>query len=164
MNVFNILVVDDDIGVCRIIQRMLADEQCRVVTSHSVADALEAIEEKPFDVYVADYKLRDGSGLDIAQRIRSKWGLSPIILISGGDPSVVVLRAEKFGIADFIEKPFSQETICMAVKRAIASLPAIPSAATAKSERRQSKTSFWQAAVCVMRGKNPKLFRDQRGR
>jgi DNA-binding NtrC family response regulator len=164
MNVFNILVVDDDIGVCRIIQRMLADEQCRVVTSHSVADALKVIEEKPFDVYVADYKLRDGSGLDIAERIRSKWGLSPIILISGGDPSAIALRAEKFGIADFIEKPFSQETICRAVKKAIASLPATPLAATAKSERPQSKPSFWQAAVCAMRAKNPKLLRDHRGR
>ena len=72
MNNTAILVVDDDVAVCRILHRMLSDEQCKVQTSHSVADALKAVDEKPFDVYVMDYKLPDGSGLDISERIRSK--------------------------------------------------------------------------------------------
>jgi DNA-binding response OmpR family regulator len=79
MSIINVLVVDDDIAVCRIVHRMLAHEQYTVQTSHSVADALGAIEQKPFDVYVMDYKLPDGSGLDVAERIRSKWGAAPII-------------------------------------------------------------------------------------
>src|ERR1700737_549377 len=77
----------------------------RLPTAHSVADALEAIEQKSFDVYVLDYKLPDGSGLDVAERIRSKWGATPIILISGYDPSAVALRAEKLCVSDFLEKP-----------------------------------------------------------
>ena len=64
---------------------MLSDEQYQVQTSQSVADALGAIEQKPFDAYVMDYKLSDGTGLDIAERIRSKWGATPIILMSGYD-------------------------------------------------------------------------------
>jgi hypothetical protein len=43
------------------------------------------------------------------------------------------------------QKPFSQETICTAVKKAINSLSANPSAATAKSQGPQRKPSFWQA-------------------
>jgi DNA-binding NtrC family response regulator len=117
----NVLVVDDDNSVCRIVQRMLSDEQYQVQTSQSVADALGAIEQKPFDAYVMDYKLPDGSGLDVAERIRSKWGATPIILISGYDPSAVALRAEKLHISDFLEKPFSRETICNAMKKAIGS-------------------------------------------
>src|ERR1700722_14511095 len=60
----SVLVVDDDIAVCRIVHRMLSNEQYAVQTTQSVAHALEAIEQKPFDVYVVDYKLPDGSGLD----------------------------------------------------------------------------------------------------
>ena len=45
MSITDVLVVDD-IGVCRIVQRMLSNEQCKVQTSHSVADALSAIEQK----------------------------------------------------------------------------------------------------------------------
>ena len=98
---------------------MLSDEQYKVQTSQSVADALGAIEQKPFDAYVMDYKLPDGSGLDVAERVRSKWGAAPIILMSGYDPSAVALKAEKLCISDFLEKPFSRETIRNAVKKAI---------------------------------------------
>src|ERR1700722_14991021 len=115
----NVLVVDDDMAVCRILQRMLNDEQYQVQISQSVADAKEVIEQKPFDVFVMDYKLPDGTGLDLAERIRSKGSEAPIILISGYDPSAVALRAEKLRISDIIEKPFARATICGAVKKAI---------------------------------------------
>jgi DNA-binding NtrC family response regulator len=138
--IINVLVVDDDVAVCRIVHRMLADEQYKVQTSQSVADALGAIEQKPFDVYVMDYKLPDGSGLDVAERIRLKWGAAPIILISGYDRSAVALRAEKLRISDFLEKPFSRDIICNAVKKAIGSPPANPPA-TAASESERGLTS-----------------------
>jgi DNA-binding NtrC family response regulator len=117
----NVLVVDDENAICRIVQLMLFDEQYQVQTSQSVADAYRAIEEKPFDAYVMDDKLPDGSGLDVAERIRSKGSEAPIILMSGYDASAVALRAEKFRIFDFLQKPFSREKICYAVKKAIGS-------------------------------------------
>ena len=126
MSVTEVLVVDDDISICRILQRMLSSEQCNVQTSQSVADALGAIKQKAFDACVIDFKLPDGSGLDVAEGIRSKWGATPIILISGYDPAAVALRAEKLSISDFLEKPFSREIICEAVKKAIGSPKAAP--------------------------------------
>jgi DNA-binding NtrC family response regulator len=117
----SVLVVDEDLALCRIIQRMLSEEQYKVQTSQSVADALEAIEHKSFDAYVMGRKLPDGSGLDVAERIRSKGIEAPIILISGYDGIAVTLRAEKLRIFDFLKKPFSRETICNAVKKAIGS-------------------------------------------
>ena len=117
----NVLVVDDDNAVCRIVQRMLSDQHYQVQTSQSVVDAILAIAQKSFDAYVIDYKLPDGSGLDVAERIRSKGSEAPIILMSGYDASSVTSRAEKFRISDFLQKPFSWETICNAVKKAIGS-------------------------------------------
>jgi DNA-binding NtrC family response regulator len=116
---FNVLVVDDDLAICRILHRMLSDEGYQVQCSQSVADALVAIERKPFDFYVMDYKLPDGTGLDIAERIRSTKSDAPIILISVYDPVAVSARSEKLRIFDTIAKPFSREAICNAVKKAI---------------------------------------------
>jgi DNA-binding NtrC family response regulator len=137
-SMINVLVVDDDIAICRIVHRMLSDDHHKVQTSQSVADALRAVEQKPFDVYVMDYKLPDGSGLDVAERIRSKWGAAPIILISGYDPSAVAPGARKLSISNFLEKPFSRELIYDAVKKAIGSPPV---AAASESERDQPKAS-----------------------
>jgi DNA-binding NtrC family response regulator len=115
----NVLVVDDDNALCRIVQRMLSDQHYQVQTSQTVANAILAIEQKSFDAYVIDYKLPDGSGLDVAERIRSKGSAAPIILMSGYDASSVASRAEKFRISDFLQKPFSREMICNALKKAI---------------------------------------------
>jgi DNA-binding NtrC family response regulator len=150
MSITEVLVVDDDITVCRIVQRMLSNEQCNVQASQSVTDALGAIEKKHFDAYVVDFKLPDGSGLDVAEGIRLKWGATPIILISGYDPAAVALRAQKLSISDFLEKPFSREIICEAIKKAIGSpkaapklSPVDPPASPAASGGR-SWTRFWQ--------------------
>ena len=126
MSVTEVLVVDDDVRICQIVQRMLSNQQCKVQTSQTVADALGAIEQKAFDAYVIDFKLPDGSGLDIAEVIRLKWGATPIILISGYDPAAVAVRAEKLSISDFLQKPFSREVIHEATKKAIGSQKTVP--------------------------------------
>ena len=150
MSIADVLVVDDDIAVCRIVHRMLSDGQYEVQAAHSVADALGAVEQKSFDVYVLDYKLPDGSGLDVAERIRTKRGAAPIILISGYDPGAVALRAEKLGICEFLEKPFSREIICAAVKKAFNSPKAAselsPAAVPTISPEisGSTRTRFWQ--------------------
>jgi two-component system, NtrC family, response regulator HydG len=148
----SVLVVDDDIAVCRIVQRMLSNELYTVQTSQSVAGALEVIEQKPFDVYVLDYNLPDGSGLDVAERIRSVRGAAPIILISGYNPGAVALRAAELCISDFLQKPFSRETICNAVKKAADSPSAkSPPLEAAESERSRTKSSFLQEAVLAIK-------------
>jgi DNA-binding NtrC family response regulator len=147
----NVLVVDDDLAVCRILHRMLSDEEYQVQISQSVADAVTAIEKKLFDVHVIDFKLPDGTGLDIAEQVRSKGSHAPIILISGYDPSAVAVRAEKLLIADIIEKPFSRASICDAVKKAIG-LSAVAQKSVAQTsdpvlEVVARKKSFPKAAI-----------------
>ena len=126
MNTISVLVVDDDMAICRIVRGMLAPEQYDVQTSQSVAETLEAIKQKLFDVYVLDYKLQDGSGLDVAERIRSQKSAAPIVLMSGYDSSAFALGAQKLRITHFLQKPFSSATISNIVRKAIDSAPATP--------------------------------------
>jgi DNA-binding NtrC family response regulator len=150
MNATDILVIDDDPAICQIVQLMLSDEQCKVQTKQSVADAFGAIEQKAFDAYVIDFKLPDGSGLDVAERIQSKWGASPIVLMSGYDSSALALRAGKLGISEFLEKPFSRKIIREAVKKAIGSPEAasqsiqVDPPASPEVSGGRSWTRFWR--------------------
>jgi two-component system response regulator HydG len=139
----NVLIVDDDVAICRIVQRMLADEQYQIQTSHSVAEALGSIQQQSFNAYVLDYKLPDGSGLDVAERIRSKGDAAPIILISGYEASSVALRAQEFRISDFLEKPFSREIICNALKKAIG--PPLPPPTAESQGSKASRSGAFSA-------------------
>lgn len=117
----SVLVVDDDIAICQILHRILSDAQYQVQTCHSVADALRAIVHQAIDVYVMDYRLPDGTGLDVAEQIRSKGSKAPIIIISGYDCAGIALRAEMLDLSEIVQKPFSRETICNAVRKGIES-------------------------------------------
>jgi two-component system, NtrC family, response regulator HydG len=116
--------VDDDEAVRAMLTSLLYQENYEVETTKSVADALEAIEQTPFDVYVMDFKLPDGTGLDVAERIRSKGSRAPIILMSGDHPNVFKTRAETLKIYGYLQKPFSWATFRSAVLKAISSAPA----------------------------------------
>jgi DNA-binding NtrC family response regulator len=121
MSKSSVLVLDDDVAVCRILNRILSEEEYQVSTSQTVKDAVAAIEEKPFDAYVLDFRLPDGSGLDVAQALRSLGSEAPIIFISGYDASAVAEKAKSLRVFDIVEKPFSRDAICDVVKKSLAS-------------------------------------------
>ncbi len=119
MSALSVFVLDDDVGICRILNRMLSLEEYEVRTSQSVEEAVTAIEEKSFDAYLLDYRLQDGTGLDVAERLRSKGSSAPIILMSGYDLDEVASRAETLRVFDMIQKPFSRDDLFIALKNSI---------------------------------------------
>jgi DNA-binding NtrC family response regulator len=121
----SVLVLDDDLAVCRVVNRMLSLEEYEVRTSQSVEEAVTVIEEKRFDAYVLDHRLPDGSGLDVAERLRAKGSGAPIILISGYDFEEITSRAKALRVFDIIQKPFSREALCNALKKSIESAPTV---------------------------------------
>jgi two-component system, NtrC family, response regulator HydG len=112
-------VLDDDLAVCRVVNRMLSLEEYEVRTSQSVEEAVASIEENRFDAYVLDHRLPDGSGLDVAERLRAKGSAAPIILISGYDFEGTASRAKELRVFDIIQKPFSRDALCDALKKSI---------------------------------------------
>ena len=123
MSTLSVFVLDDDVGICRILNRMLSLEEYEVRTSQSVEEAVTAIEEKPFDAYLLDYRLQDGTGLDVAERLRSRGNSAPIILMSGYDLDGIASRAETLRVFDMIQKPFSRDALCIALKNSIRPKP-----------------------------------------
>jgi CheY-like chemotaxis protein len=79
----HILVLDDDDGVRRLLCRILRDQQYNVYPVESVARAFAALAERSFDGYLLDYRLQDGTGLEVARKIRQQGSSAPITLITG---------------------------------------------------------------------------------
>src|ERR1700747_3790734 len=117
MSMPRVFVLDDDLAVCRVVNGMLSLKEYQVRTSQSVEEAVTVIEEKRCDAYVLDHRLPDGSGLDVAERVRAKGSGAPIILISGYDFEEITSRAKALRVFDIIQKPFSREALCNVLKK-----------------------------------------------
>jgi two-component system response regulator HydG len=119
MNMHRVLVLDDDIGVCTVLSRILQDQQYDVYTSQSVISAAETLAERSFDAYLLDYRLVDGTGLQVAEKVRQQGSNAPIILISGYGATDIAAKAVALDIYEVLQKPFTRETICKALERAL---------------------------------------------
>jgi two-component system, NtrC family, response regulator HydG len=134
MNMHRILVLDDDIGVCTVLTRILQDQQYDVYTSQSVISAAETLTERSFDAYLLDYRLTDGTGLQVAEKVRQQGSTAPIILISGYGATDIAAKAVTLDIFEVLQKPFTRETICNALDRALSHALRTPVSAQPPSE------------------------------
>jgi two-component system response regulator MprA len=103
-----ILVVDDDLAVCRSIDRALRLEGYEVIT---VASGREAVTLNSPDALVLDLQLPDLDGLQVCRRIREAGDDTPILMLTarhGIDDRVQGLDA---GADDYLVKPFALEEL-----------------------------------------------------
>jgi DNA-binding response OmpR family regulator len=98
-----ILVVEDDETVRDAIEEILIDSGFDVRTAASAREALALIDERPFDMLVADIALPGGlDGLQMARNARSRHPQLRCLFISGHSEPVVCNRE----LDDFVAKPF----------------------------------------------------------
>ena len=106
-----ILVVDDDLAVCRSIDRALRLEGYEVDTVATGDEALEAVAPNSPDALVLDLQLPDLDGLQVCRRIREAGDDTPILMLTarhGIDDRVQGLDA---GADDYLVKPFALEEL-----------------------------------------------------
>ena len=119
----DILIVDDNVTNCEVLQRRLSQHglQCRVV--YDGTNALKEVERKTPDLILLDVILPDINGLELLKEFRSKHTDDelPIIMVSAFDDVDSTAKCIKLGATDYLPKPLNG-TILMA--KAVASLEA----------------------------------------
>jgi two-component system, NtrC family, nitrogen regulation response regulator NtrX len=117
----DLLVVDDEQDIRRLIAEILRDEgyDCREVGSADAA--LAAIEQSVPDLIILDIWLQGSSldGLEVLERVIATHADLPVIMISGHADIETAVNAIKIGAYDFIEKPFKADRLLILVKRAL---------------------------------------------
>jgi DNA-binding NtrC family response regulator len=115
---FNILVVDDDDTILKVISRFLKDLGYTVDTTASGVRAVEKVAEKEYDLVILDLKLPDKNGLDVLKEVKeSNSGIS-VLMMTGYGKVETAVEAMKLGADDYLLKPFkSFEVLEMAIKK-----------------------------------------------
>ncbi|MNE41664.1 Hydrogenase transcriptional regulatory protein hupR1 [compost metagenome] len=102
-----LLLIDDDPGILKALQRELRLENYRILTAASCSEALPLLATHSVDVVLTDMRLADMSGLDFLRRIK---GLYPDIIrmvLSGSGELNSILKAVNEGVIyRFLTKPW----------------------------------------------------------
>jgi DNA-binding response OmpR family regulator len=103
-----VLVVDDDVAICRQVAAGLAQAGFQVVTAHSSDDAIAQAEHTPPDVAVVDLGLGATAtdGLDVIRHLKQQAGQSVhVIVLTGRDDEHDRAAAFEAGTDDYVLKP-----------------------------------------------------------
>ena len=120
----SILVVDDVPSTVEVLQRNLTAQGYTVYTAPSVAEALGIIETTPVDLVVTDFKMPKISGLDLVRHVRENFKDMEVIMITGYPSVEGAVQAVKNGAEEYLAKPFTDEELFAAVRRALDKLRA----------------------------------------
>jgi two-component system response regulator HydG len=112
----NILIIDDDNFICDILSRHLQNNNYKAQTAISQRSALDLLKKNDFDLVLCDYRLPDGSGLEILQKLRSMQLNMPFIIMTAYADVRMAVKLIKMGAADYITKPIQQEELLLLIK------------------------------------------------
>ena len=147
-----ILVVDDESSITGALELILGERGYQVETAASVAEAVELLARRPFDLVLTDLRLTDSTGIELLTRIKQDSPETEVILMTGHGSVELTIEAIKRGAYYYVEKPFTPGQVLMLVDRAL------EFASVRKENRTLKRTLGGEAEAFGMSGRTPKLL------
>ncbi len=113
-----ILVVDDEINVCKSIRKSILFEDYNVDMALSGEEALEMNKERRYDMVITDLMMPGISGVDLLSSLKAAYPETIVILVTGYPTIKAAVQTIKMGAFDFIPKPFTPDELRGLVARA----------------------------------------------
>jgi len=102
--VHKVLVVDDSQGVRQVVSGVLASHGFSTVSAGSVSDALAVLSRNDVDALVVDFSMPRADGVALVHMVRQRYGVIPIVMLSGVASEEDRSRAERAGVDAFFDK------------------------------------------------------------
>ncbi len=118
-----ILIVDDEEKIRTMLRGVLQDEGFRTLETDSGEKVLDLVAKWHPRLVLLDIWMPHVDGIALLEQLQSRDPELPVIVISGHGTIETAVRATKLGAADFLEKPFSLDTLLRSVQRALGKEP-----------------------------------------
>ncbi len=115
-------VIDDDDAVRDSLAFLLETAGFAVTTYGSGVEFLDRFAEAERGCVVTDIRMPGLTGLELARELQARGSGLPLIIMTGHGDVPLAVEAMKAGARDFIENPFDDETMILAVRAALATL------------------------------------------
>jgi len=112
-----LLIFDDEIDFAEEIQEFLDRKGFAAYITSEYTHAKQIISEHNIDIVFLDIKLAGVSGLDILKKIKEDFSEIEVIMMTGHGDMDTVIMAMRDGAIDFLQKPFSYDSMMIAIER-----------------------------------------------
>ena len=115
-----VLVVDDDPGMLKCVQRLLRLNAYELILFSSAEAFKNYTDVEKATCVILDINLKDGSGIELRHGLNDAGISVPVIYMTGNDDPAVRRAAVASGCIAFLRKPFSMQSLIEPLKKATA--------------------------------------------
>lgn len=115
-----VYVIDDDEAARHSLEFLLDCAGVRVRSFPSADTFLAAAPPLAGACIVTDVRMPGRSGIELVEEMKRRGASTPVIVITGHADVQLAIHAMRAGVADFIEKPFDDEVMFGAIRKALA--------------------------------------------
>lgn len=115
MNDINILIIEDEQGISKIIKSYLEKEGYNVFQAFDGKEGLDFFENEQIDLILLDFMIPKISGEDLIKEIRNKSNV-PVIMVTAKVSEENIINGLKLGADDYVTKPFSPKELMQRIK------------------------------------------------
>ena len=113
----NILIIDDEEKLRKLLKRIISLEGYKVLDSGTINEGMKVLETDNIDIVLCDVKLPDGNGVDLTKTIRTKFPQTEVILLTAFGKIQDGIQAIKNGAFDYLVKGDDNEKIIPLLSR-----------------------------------------------
>ncbi|EOZ1918783.1 sigma-54-dependent response regulator transcription factor ZraR [Escherichia albertii] len=116
----DILVVDDDISHCTILQALLRGWGYNVALANSGRQALAQVREQVFDLVLCDVRMAEMDGIATLKEIKALNPAIPVLIMTAYSSVETAVEALKTGALDYLIKPLDFDNLQATLEKALA--------------------------------------------
>ena len=121
----NLLLVDDDPSLLKLLGMRLTSEGFRVVTAESGPEALKILTKEKIDLVISDLRMDEMDGMALFEEIQKLYPNLPVIILTAHGSIPDAVAATQQGVFGFLTKPVDRDALYKAIDEALA-LSAVP--------------------------------------
>ncbi|HKJ05538.1 MAG TPA: sigma-54 dependent transcriptional regulator [Geopsychrobacteraceae bacterium] len=114
-----ILIIDNEEGLCHMMEAVLMDDGHAVRSFTDPLAAVEAFRPDTWDLVISDIKMPGIDGLEVLQRIKDIEAKVPVIMITAFATVEMSIQALRHGAYDMLTKPFEPDELLFRVRNAL---------------------------------------------